>query len=106
MVKDMAETAAEVVEDVAAAAEKVSAEVSGQLPEDGRLRHAAVLVEHASHEVAEEARLAQDIIHKVVPMSNHFLQAVSPPYIKVEGISVCLVDVQIRRGMGWTRFWG
>jgi hypothetical protein len=67
MVKDMTETAAEVVEDVTAAAE-----VSGQLPEDGRLRHAAMLVEDASKEVAEEARLAQDIIHKV---SNHFLQA-------------------------------
>ena len=67
MVKDMAETAAEVVGGVAGVAEKVSAEVAGQLPEDGRLRHAAVLVEHASKEVAEEARLAQDIIHKVVP---------------------------------------
>ncbi|XP_051191008.1 uncharacterized protein [Lolium perenne] len=78
MVKDMAETAAEVVEDVAAAAEKVSAEVSGQLPEDGRLRHAAVLVEHASHEVAEEARLAQDIIHKVDEIEEEVKAMIEP----------------------------
>uniref|UniRef100_A0A0D9XJ52 Uncharacterized protein n=1 Tax=Leersia perrieri TaxID=77586 RepID=A0A0D9XJ52_9ORYZ len=66
MVKEAAETAAEVVEEVAAAAaaEKVSAEVAEQLPENGRLRRAAVMVEHASKEVAEEAHLAHDIIHK------------------------------------------
>ncbi|KAM0842791.1 hypothetical protein ACQ4PT_058144 [Festuca glaucescens] len=78
MVKDMAETAAEVVEDVAAAAEKVSAEVSGQLAEDGRLRYAAVLVEHASKEVAEEARLAQDIIHKVDEIEEEVKAMIEP----------------------------
>ena len=31
-----------------------------QVPENGRLRAAAVLLEHASKEVAEEAHLAQD----------------------------------------------
>jgi hypothetical protein len=40
------------------------------------------------------------------PMFILSYASVSPPYIKVEGISVCLVDVQIRRGMGWTRFCG
>ncbi|KAE8794778.1 hypothetical protein D1007_30311 [Hordeum vulgare] len=64
MVKDAAETAAEVVEEVAMAAEKVSSEVVGHLPEEGRLRRAAVMVEHASKEVAEEAHRARDIIHK------------------------------------------
>ncbi|KAF0928422.1 hypothetical protein E2562_003239 [Oryza meyeriana var. granulata] len=67
MVKDVTETAAEVLEEVAPAAEKVSAEVAEQLPEHGKLRRAAVLVEHASKEVAEGAHLAQDIIHKVPP---------------------------------------
>ena len=66
MGKDAAETAAEVVEEVATAAERVSSEVAGHLLEDGRLRRAAVVVEHASKEVAEEAHLARDIIHKVV----------------------------------------
>ncbi|CAM0957081.1 unnamed protein product [Alopecurus aequalis] len=78
MVKDMAETAAEVVEDVAGVAEKVSAELAGQLPEDGRLRHAAVLVEHASKEVAEEARLAQDIIHKVDEIEEEVKAMIEP----------------------------
>ncbi|XP_062200301.1 uncharacterized protein LOC133902987 [Phragmites australis] len=65
VVKDTAEVVAEVVEEAAVAAEKVSSEVAEQLPEGGKLRTAAVLVEHASKEVAEEAHLAQDIIHKV-----------------------------------------
>jgi hypothetical protein len=71
MVKDAAETAAEVVEEVAAAVEKASAEVAEaeQLPEHGALRRAAALVERASREVAEEAHLAHDIIHKV--STNH-----------------------------------
>ncbi|KAE8794782.1 hypothetical protein D1007_30316 [Hordeum vulgare] len=72
MVKDAAETAAEVVEEVATAAEKVSSEVVGHLPEEGRLRRAAVMVEHASKEVAEEAHRARDIIHKVVPLPFEF----------------------------------
>ena len=66
MVKDAAETVVEVVEEAATFAEKVSSEVAEQLPEGGRLRTAAVLVEHASKEVAHEAHLAQDIIHKVL----------------------------------------
>ena len=65
-VKDAAETVVEVVEEAATFAEKVSSEVAEQLPEGGRLRTAAVLVEHASKEVAHEAHLAQDIIHKVL----------------------------------------
>uniref|UniRef100_C6JRS2 Uncharacterized protein n=1 Tax=Sorghum bicolor TaxID=4558 RepID=C6JRS2_SORBI len=65
MVKDTAEAVAEVVEMAATAAEKASSEVAEQLPEKGRLRAVAVLVEHASKEVAEEAHLAQDILHKV-----------------------------------------
>ena len=65
MVKDTAEVVAEAVEDAATVAEKVSSEVAEQLPENGRLRTAAVLLENASKEVAEEAHLAQNIIHKV-----------------------------------------
>lgn len=65
MVKDTVEAVAEVVEEAATVAEKVSSEVAEQLPEGGRLRTAAVVVEHASKEVAQEAHLAQDIIHKV-----------------------------------------
>jgi len=65
MVKDTAEAVAEVVEKASTVAEKASSEVAEQLPENGRLRAAAVLLEHASKEVGEEAHLAQDILHKV-----------------------------------------
>ncbi|XP_037443108.1 uncharacterized protein LOC119311563 [Triticum dicoccoides] len=78
MVKDAAETAAEVVEEVATAAERVSSEVAGHLPEDGRLRRAAVAVEHASKEVAEEAHLARDIIHKVDEIEEDVKAIIEP----------------------------
>jgi methyl-accepting chemotaxis protein len=65
-VKDAAEAVADVVEEAATLTEKVSAEVAEQLPEGGRLRPVAELVEHTSKEVAEEAHLAKDIIHKVL----------------------------------------
>jgi hypothetical protein len=59
-VKDAAEAVADVVEEAATLTEKE------QLPEGGRLRPVAELVEHTSKEVAEEAHLAKDIIHKVL----------------------------------------
>lgn len=65
VVKDAVEAAAEVVEEEATLTEKVSSEIAEQLPEGGRLRPVAVFVEHASKEVAEEAHLAKDFIHKV-----------------------------------------
>uniref|UniRef100_J3N274 Pterin-binding domain-containing protein n=1 Tax=Oryza brachyantha TaxID=4533 RepID=J3N274_ORYBR len=78
MVKDAAEMAAEVAEEVAVAAERASAEVAEQLPENGRLRRAAVLVEQASKEVAEEAHLAQDIIHKVEEIEEDVKAMIEP----------------------------
>ncbi|KAL6883691.1 hypothetical protein ACP4OV_011105 [Aristida adscensionis] len=78
MVKDTAEVVAEVVEEAAAAAEKVSSEVAEQLPEGGKLRTAATLVEHASKEVAEEAHLARDIIHKVDEIEDDVKAIIEP----------------------------
>ncbi|KAG8091388.1 hypothetical protein GUJ93_ZPchr0012g19911 [Zizania palustris] len=75
---EMVKDAAEVVEEVATAAEKVSAEVAEKLPEHGTLRRAAVLVEHASKEVAEEAHLAQDIIHKVEEIEEDVKAMIEP----------------------------
>ncbi|CAN6293753.1 unnamed protein product [Urochloa humidicola] len=78
MVKDTIEVVAEVVEEAATVAEKVSSEVAEQLPEGGRLRTAAVLVEHASKEVAQEAHLAQDIIHKVDEIEEDVKAIIEP----------------------------
>ncbi|WVZ58657.1 hypothetical protein U9M48_008900 [Paspalum notatum var. saurae] len=77
-VKDTAEAVAEVIEEAATAAEKVSSEAAEQLPEGGRLRTAAVLVEHASKEVAEEAHLARDIIHKVDEIEEDVKAIIEP----------------------------
>ncbi|KAF8720719.1 hypothetical protein HU200_023622 [Digitaria exilis] len=71
MVKDTAEAVAEVVEEVATVAEKVSSE-------GGRMRTAAMLVEHASKEVAQEAHLAQDIIHKVDEIEEDVKAIIAP----------------------------
>lgn len=65
MVADAVENAAEIVEKVATVTEKVSSRVADRLPEDAKLKNAALLVEHAAKEAAEEAHLAKDIIHKV-----------------------------------------
>ncbi|XP_073007159.1 uncharacterized protein [Typha latifolia] len=65
MVADVVENTAEVVEKVATMAEKLSSDMADRLPEDTKLKEAAVFVERASKEIAEEAQLAQDIIHKV-----------------------------------------
>ncbi|KAF8723273.1 hypothetical protein HU200_021790 [Digitaria exilis] len=78
MVKDTAEAVAEVVEEVATVAEKVSSEVAEQLPEGGRMRTAVMLVEHASKEVAQEAHLAQDIIHKVDEIEEDVKAIIAP----------------------------
>ncbi|TVU30857.1 hypothetical protein EJB05_22503 [Eragrostis curvula] len=79
-VKDAAEVVAEVVEETATLAEKVSSEIAEQLPEGGRLRPVAVLVEHASKEVAEEAHLAKDIIHKVDEIEED-VKAIIEPFV-------------------------
>ncbi|XP_039832306.1 uncharacterized protein LOC120692970 [Panicum virgatum] len=73
MVKDAAETVVEVVEEAA-----TFAEVAEQLPKGARLRTAAVLVEHASKEVAHEAHLAQDIIHMVDEIEEDVKAIIEP----------------------------
>lgn len=62
--KAAVEKTAEVVEKVAEMAEKASEEVAEQL-KDGKLKEAAEVVEHLSEKVEEDARMVEDIIHKV-----------------------------------------
>uniref|UniRef100_A0A6N2L2T9 Uncharacterized protein n=1 Tax=Salix viminalis TaxID=40686 RepID=A0A6N2L2T9_SALVM len=58
-------TVAEVVEKVATVAEKVSEEVAEGLPENGKLKETALLIEQVSKAAAHDAKLTQDFIHKV-----------------------------------------
>nr|CAD1838127.1 unnamed protein product [Ananas comosus var. bracteatus] len=78
MIENVVENAAVVVEKVANMTEKVSSEVAERLPEDGKLKDAVVFVEHASKEVAEEAHLAQDIIHKVDELEEEVKTLLDP----------------------------
>ncbi|ESW31122.1 hypothetical protein PHAVU_002G211100 [Phaseolus vulgaris] len=65
-----ADAVAKVVEKVATVAEKVSEDVAEMLPEDGKLRKATLVVEHASKEAAHDAQLTQQFIHKVEELKN------------------------------------
>ncbi|GKV35433.1 hypothetical protein SLEP1_g43696 [Rubroshorea leprosula] len=65
MVVGGVEIAAEVVEKVATATEKASEKVAANLSDDSKLKEAALLVERVSKETAKDARLTEDIIHKV-----------------------------------------
>ncbi|GJN20445.1 hypothetical protein PR202_gb07824 [Eleusine coracana subsp. coracana] len=80
VVKDAVQAVAEVVEEAATLTEKVSSEIVEQLPEGGRLRPVAVLLEHASKQVAEEAHLAKDIIHKVDEIEED-VKAIIEPFV-------------------------
>lgn len=65
-VVEEAEAVAKVVEKVATVAEKVSEDVAEMLPEDGKLRKAALVVERASKEAAHDAQLTEEFLHKVL----------------------------------------
>ncbi|XP_077225073.1 uncharacterized protein LOC143858306 [Tasmannia lanceolata] len=64
-VEEVIETAAEAVEEVAKVVEKVSTEVAEKLPDDGKIKDAALLVGRVSNEFAKDAQTTIDFIHKV-----------------------------------------
>ncbi|KAI4296408.1 hypothetical protein L6164_036369 [Bauhinia variegata] len=64
------EKVSNIVEKVATVAEKVSAQVAENLPGNGKLRQVALAVEHASEEVAHDAQLTEEFIHKVEEVKN------------------------------------
>lgn len=65
MVVEEVENVAEVVEMVAVKVEKVSSEVADKLPENGKLKETALVVEQISKAAAKDAQVALDFIHKV-----------------------------------------
>ncbi|TKY59471.1 hypothetical protein E2542_SST16560 [Spatholobus suberectus] len=69
-VVEEAEEVAKVVEKMATVAEKVSEDVAEMLPEDGKLRKAALVAERASKQVAHDAQLTEEFIHKVEELKN------------------------------------
>ena len=50
---------------MATVAEKASEEVAEVLPENGKLKETALLIEHVTKATAYDAKLTQDFIHKV-----------------------------------------
>ncbi|KAL9260225.1 hypothetical protein AKJ16_DCAP14901 [Drosera capensis] len=65
MVMQEVEKAAEAVEKVATMAEKVTADIAQQLPDDAKIKAAALIAEQVSEEAANDARIVEQIIHKV-----------------------------------------
>ncbi|KAK9266503.1 hypothetical protein L1049_012558 [Liquidambar formosana] len=65
VVVEEVENVAEVVEKVATVAEKISVEVADKLPDNGKLKEAALLAEQVSAVAAKDAQQTIDFIHKV-----------------------------------------
>lgn len=65
IIVDEVEHVAEEIEKVATVAEKVSEEVAEVLPENGKLKETALLIEHVTKATAYDAKLTQDFIHKI-----------------------------------------
>lgn len=66
MVEEDVEKVADVIEEVADMAEKVAEDIAENLPQDSKLKEAALVVEDVSKEAAHDAHLTQEFIHKVL----------------------------------------
>lgn len=66
LVIEEVEKVAEVIEKVAEEAEKVSEDIAKNLPEDAKLKKAALVVENLSKQVAHDAEITEEFIHKVL----------------------------------------
>ena len=64
MIVEQVENVAEVVERVATAEEKVSAQVAEKLPDDSKLKKAALVVEHVSEITAQDAHATTEFTHQ------------------------------------------
>ncbi|KAK8529773.1 hypothetical protein V6N12_060543 [Hibiscus sabdariffa] len=65
MVVEVAENTAQVVETVATATGNMSAEVAEKLPDDSKLKKAAMVVEHVSEIAAQDAHATAQFIQQV-----------------------------------------
>ncbi|KAF2294162.1 hypothetical protein GH714_007968 [Hevea brasiliensis] len=72
IVGEEVESVAAVVQKFATMAENISAEVAEKLPENGKLKETAVLIERVSKATAHDAQLTRDFIHKVDKLKHDF----------------------------------
>lgn len=62
---DTAELILDVVEKVAEEVVEIADDLGDKLPEGGKLKCAVDLVENVAREIAKDANLAEDLLHKV-----------------------------------------
>lgn len=77
-VVEEAENVAEALEKAAIATEKASAQVVENLPDNSKLKEAALLVERVSKETAKDAHLTRDLLHKVDEIKEDLETLVKP----------------------------
>ncbi|KAJ9174918.1 hypothetical protein P3X46_013513 [Hevea brasiliensis] len=84
IVGEEVESVAAVVQKAATMAENISAEVAEKLPENGKLKETAVLIERVSKATAHDAQLTRDFIHKVDKLKHDFedLETMVEPVIE------------------------
>ncbi|CAL5213605.1 unnamed protein product [Lathyrus oleraceus] len=70
LVIEEVEKVAEVIEKVAEEAEKLSEDIAKKLPEDAKLKKAALVVENLSKQVAHDAEITEEFIHKIEEVAN------------------------------------
>ncbi|KAL0733079.1 hypothetical protein Bca4012_009289 [Brassica carinata] len=77
------EAVAEMVEKVATASEDMAEEMEKNLPEQSKLKQAAVVLEHISEVAAHEAHLTLDLLHKVEKVAQDLdeLEAMIEPLV-------------------------
>ncbi|RDX69562.1 hypothetical protein CR513_51318, partial [Mucuna pruriens] len=74
LVVEEVEVVAKVVEKVAMVAEKVTEDVAEMLPDDGKLRKAALVVQHASKQVEELKSDLDDLDAFVEPVIDNIVK--------------------------------
>ncbi|WCJ18786.1 hypothetical protein M5689_001111 [Euphorbia peplus] len=81
---EVAENAAAAVEKVAAVAENVSTQLAEKLPQNGKFKQAAVIMEDLSKATAHDAHLTNNFIHKVDDLVHDFedLETMVEPVIE------------------------
>nr|POE85951.1 hypothetical protein CFP56_23535 [Quercus suber] len=77
-VVEAAEEVAEVVEKVAEEVDKVAEEISEHLPEGGKLRVAAKIIEKVAEKTAEDAQLVEDVIDKFEAVEKDVESLIDP----------------------------
>ncbi|OMO71694.1 hypothetical protein CCACVL1_18102 [Corchorus capsularis] len=72
MIVEEVETVPEIVEKVATVAKKVSAQVAENLPDDSKLKKAAMVVEHVSEISTQDAHATTEFIHWKIIFKGYF----------------------------------